>query len=101
MNVLFPVEAFVASGDLGGYVRTADSGNTVERGFCRQCGSQIFSRTVAPANALPIRIRAGTLDDLSAVAPEAYIWVDSAPPWASFAPGLPKFAKGPGSARVE
>ena len=77
----------------------ADSGNTVERGFCPQCGAQLFSRTVAPAGQ-PIRVRAGTLNDPDLQGPQAYIWVDSAPKWASFDPALPKFARGPGSKTV-
>jgi hypothetical protein len=45
----------------------------------------------------PIRVRAGTLDDPELQAPQGYIWVESAPAWAVFAPGLPKLSKGPGS----
>lgn len=101
VNVLFPEEAFAARGDLGTFRMTADSGNTVERGFCRQCGAQIYSCTVMPPASQPIRVRAGTLDDPGLAAPSAYIWAASAPAWAPFDPALPKFAEGPGSARME
>lgn len=100
VNVLFPAGAFVSTGDLGLFRRTADSGNTVERGFCRSCGAQVFSRTLGTADAASIRIRAGTLDDPGLIAPQCYIWVDSAPAWASFDPSLPRHARGPGSPRV-
>ena len=97
VNVLFPAESVTYSGDLTTLRLVADSGNTVERGFCPTCGSQMYSRTVEPAGTQPIRVRAGTLDNPQLRAPQAYIWVDSAPAWAVFAPDLPKFSKGPGS----
>ena len=96
VNVLFPDEAVSYSGEIATSTRTADSGNTVERGFCPACGSQIYSRTVQPAGQ-PIRIRAGTLDNPELLAPQALIWVDSAPSWASLDPALPHYSKGPGS----
>src|SRR5262245_30997788 len=62
VNVLFPEDAVRYEGEMGRIERTADSGNTVERGFCLSCGSQMYSRTIEPKG-LPMRIRAGTLDD--------------------------------------
>ena len=101
VNVLFPEEALTLTGNLGTYRMTADSGNTVERGFCKTCGAQIFSRTVTGDARPPIRIRAGPLDNAGLIAPDAYIWVASAPPWAPFDPALPKYARGPGLERLE
>lgn len=94
VNVLFPVEAVQFDGKLTTIRKTADSGNTVERGFCPQCGSQMYSKTVEPAG-LPIRIRAGTLDDPELMAPTAVIWTASAPSWAQIDPELPQFAGPP------
>jgi hypothetical protein len=94
VNVLFPEEAVRFDGEIGTYEMTADSGNTVERGFCPKCGSQIYSKTLSPAG-LPIRIRAGTLDNPELMAPTAIIWSESAPTWAALDPGLPHFPKGP------
>lgn len=93
VNVLFPEEAVHYSGEIATLVKTADSGNSVERGFCPKCGSQMYSKTVEPQGA-PIRIRAGTLDDPELMAPQATIWVDSAPSWAPLDPDLPQFPKG-------
>lgn len=103
VNVLFPADAFACTGPVSTISLTADSGNTVERGFCPGCGAQIYSRTVAAVDGAepPIRIRAGTLDDPGLCAPQAYIWAQSAPSWAPFDPALPRFAKGPDSARME
>ncbi|MBC2664718.1 GFA family protein [Novosphingobium flavum] len=100
VNVLFPEEAVTWSGEITTIIKQADSGNTVERGFCPQCGSQLFSRTVDPQGA-PIRIRAGVLDDPDLCPPSSAIWVSSAPRWAVFDPNLPKFSKGPDSPQVE
>lgn len=94
VNVLFPEEAVAFTGEITTIERTADSGNTVERGFCPQCGAQLYSKTVNPGG-LPMRIRAGTLDDPELIAPQAIIWTDSAPSWASLDPALPHHPKGP------
>jgi hypothetical protein len=94
VNVLFPEEAVVYRGDITTLELIADSGNRVERGFCPKCGSQMFSRTVEPSG-LPMRVRAGTLDDPELMAPQSIIWTSSAPSWAALDPNLPHFAKGP------
>jgi hypothetical protein len=94
VNVLFPEEAVRFTGELTTIVKVAESGNTVERGFCPVCGSQMYSKTVEPKGP-PIRIRAGTLDDPELIAPTAIVWTESAPSWAVLDPGLPHFPKGP------
>ena len=95
VNVLFAAEALQLSGKITMLERTADSGNTVERGFCPTCGSQIFSRS--PGTDLPIRIRAGSLNDRELMAPQAIIWASSAPSWAAPNIALPRHEKGPDS----
>ena len=94
VNVLFPEASVHYEGRLSTIRLTADSGNTVERGFCPECGSQMYSRTIEPAG-LPIRVRAGTLDDPELMPPQAQIWVSSAPSWAPLDPNLPQYPKAP------
>jgi hypothetical protein len=94
VNVLFPESAVHYEGVMSTFRMTADSGNTVERGFCSACGSQMYSRTVTPPG-LPMRIRAGTLDNPELMAPHAIIWAASAPNWAKLDPDLPHFPAGP------
>jgi hypothetical protein len=94
VNVLFPENAVHFEGHISKLEKNADSGNTVERGFCPTCGSQIYSRTNNPTG-MPIRIRAGTLDNPELKPPEAIIWTDSAPGWAVLDPALPHHPKGP------
>ena len=90
VNVLFPENAVRYQGELSKIRLTADSGNTVERGFCPQCGAQMYSRTVEPAG-LPIRVRAGTLDDPDIARPAATIWTAQAPAWACVDESLPSW----------
>ena len=71
------------------YARTADSGNTVTRAFCPECGSPVFL-TVSTRPDL-VGLRAGTLDDPSAFQPEAHIFVRSAQPWDHLDPALPRY----------
>ena len=92
-NVLFPEEAVVYSGEIATMLKTADSGNTIERGFCPKCGSQLYSKTVEPKGVAPLRVRAGTLDDPEIMAPQAVIWTRSAPSWAVFDPNLPRYER--------
>jgi len=94
VNVLFPEEAVTITGDLALFTMIADSRNTVERGFCKTCGSQIYSRTVTPKG-LPMRVRAGTLDDPELCAPTAAIWTESAPSWAPIPDHFTRHPKGP------
>ncbi len=94
VNVLFPEEAVRYEGGMTTLRLVADSGNTVERGFCPKCGAQMYSKTVEPPG-LPMRVRAGTLDDPELMAPTAIIWAASAPSWAPLDPDLPHYPKGP------
>ncbi len=100
VNVLFPEDAVQFTGEITVIEKVADSGNTVQRGFCPTCGSQMFSRTVKPAGS-PIRIRAGTLDNPELMPPSAANWVDSAPSWAVFDAKLPRHSKGADSPVIE
>jgi len=65
---------------LGDYTITADSGQSVTRQFCRQCGSPLF--TLAENNPGFIWIKAGSLDDRSWLAPTDSCWTNSAAAWA-------------------
>jgi len=94
VNVLFPESAVHYRGEIATIAMTADSGNRVQRGFCPQCGAQLYSKTLTQP-APPMRVRAGTLDDPEIAPPQAAIWTSSAPSWAVFDPALPKFPKGP------
>ncbi len=85
-----PVIAFrVTKGEARFYTVTADSGNTVSRGFCSNCGAPLFSRLSGMPDV--IGVRAGSLDDLSWHRPAADIFTKSAQPWDYMNPELPKY----------
>ena len=96
VNVLFPEEDVVYRGEMTIMSMVADSGNTVERGFCKACGSQMYSKTVSGPEQ-PMRVRAGTLDDPEISPPSLIIWGPSAPSWAPFPEGMKVLVAGPGS----
>ncbi len=85
---VFRREDVAVSGSLADYVCKADSGSTMHRRFCSQCGTQIFSE--AEERPGVTFIRAGTLDDPDLAVPSATIWTRSAPAWACFDPDLPE-----------
>lgn len=84
-----PASCFrITKGEPRLYVTTADSGNTVTRGFCPECGTMVLLRVSARPDL--VAIRAGTLDDPSVFRPEADIFISSAQPWDVMDPALPK-----------
>jgi hypothetical protein len=85
--VCFPKAAFSVEGELRDYTSVADSGNTMHRRFCPQCGTPMFSE--AEARPQLIFVRAGTLDDAEIARPAATIWTSRAPSWACIDPALP------------
>jgi len=93
-NVLFPADAAHFEGTVHTVEKLADSGRRIERGFCSECGSHLYART-QDVPSVPIRIRAGTLDNPELKAPADVIWTSSAPSWAVIDPDLPSFPKQP------
>jgi len=95
----FVTAAYVAKSGLTvtGEVRYHDtqvkSGNTVSRGFCRECGAPVLL-TVSGFPAL-VGIFVGSLDEPSRVRPTMEIWTVSAQPWDHLDPALSKFETQP------
>ena len=89
VNVIFPSDAIKVSGEPAKYEKTADSGNTVTRRFCANCGTQMFSDSSGRTGHTVVRV--GTLDEPSAVKPTTNIWVASAPSWACVDSSLDHF----------
>jgi len=71
------------------YTVTGNSGNTVSRGFCAECGSPLFSRLSGMSDVVGVRV--GSLDDPSHYRATMDIFVASAQPWDHMNPELPKF----------
>lgn len=87
VNACFPADALQVEGEVRWHASVADSGNRMQRGFCPQCGTPLFSN--AEARPHLTFIRAGALDDPGIAAPQMTIWTSAAPEWACFNPDIP------------
>jgi hypothetical protein len=72
------------------YAAKTDSGRTLTREFCVECGSPLFAWTENI-----FAVTAASLDDPAGVQPSMAIWLDSAQPWAPIPSHLERFAKNP------
>lgn len=90
---LTPTAAFeVTRGEAKIYHSVGDSGGDVQRAFCPECGTPLWS--VPPDDSFrPVKL--GALDDSSDLAPMLHLYTDSAQPWHLMHEGLPKFPKSP------
>jgi hypothetical protein len=78
---------------------TADSGRTLYRFFCGDCGSPLFSRReLTPEN---MSLRIGTLDNAPPMKITANIWTHSARPWAYIDPASQQFPGQPDAPAVK
>jgi hypothetical protein len=88
VNAIFRKDDLTASGPLTDYVCIADSGSTMHRRFCAQCGTPVFAQAEARPHLVGVLV--GALDNPNLVRPSAIIWTKSAPDWACFDPALPQ-----------
>jgi hypothetical protein len=90
--IVVPADALkITKGQPKYYAVKADSGRTISRGFCQDCGSTMLGKVAEQPAALAIT--AGSLDDPSRYQPSADIYISSAQPWDHMNPALPKHAK--------
>jgi hypothetical protein len=85
---------FEGEENLATFVDRGESGNPVNRRFCKKCGSPIVSLVEMMPNLT--FIKAGTLDDKSWLRPTMHVWCDSAQPWVQIPAGMTRFPKNPG-----
>jgi hypothetical protein len=88
-----PQAALQVEGTLKTFNDQGDSGKTLYRRFCPECGSSIMDE----AEAMPgmVMILTGTLDDPSWVKPQMEIFCDSAQPWVKLEGDQRRFPKMP------
>jgi len=85
VNAVIPASAFkLTRGTLKRYDSLADSGRTLYRFFCGDCGSPIYSQRATSPETLVVR--AGSLDEAGDMKITANIWTRSARPWAYIDP---------------
>lgn len=68
------------------------SGSTVQRYFCGNCGSPIYSAIDAAPDM--IFLKTGTLDDTSGFQVQFHAWCDSKQDWVQLEEGVPTMAQG-------
>ena len=66
------------------FVIRADSGRTLHRYFCGDCGSPLYAHRETGTER--IVVKAGTLDDSSGLKITTHIWTKSARPWSHIDP---------------
>ena len=85
VNAVVPASAFrITRGTPKRYDAKADSGRTLHRYFCGECGSPIYSPRAN--NTERVVVRAGTLDQADGQKITAHIWTRSKRPWAYIDP---------------
>lgn len=92
VNVIVSNDDFTITGETRRYLDTGDSGGHLDRHFCPDCGSSLF--TIAESFQGVTILKAGTLDDTLWVKPETQIFRDSAQEWIPMLNELKTFARG-------
>jgi hypothetical protein len=100
VNAWIASSAFrITHGEPRRFTKVADSGRTLHRFFCADCGSPIYSqREVMPEM---MTLRAGTLDQPPPMKLVAHIWTASARPWAHIDPATQRFPGQPDAPAVK
>ncbi|MEM7466769.1 MAG: GFA family protein [Pseudomonadota bacterium] len=75
------------------YVKQSDAGNTVERGFCGECGSPVT--ILEPHRPKLIFLHAGSLDEPNQHQPTMDIFASRANHWDKLDPAIDKFDEMP------
>ncbi|MGB7182151.1 MAG: GFA family protein [Burkholderiaceae bacterium] len=89
-NILVDTDKFkYTSGEPKVFVDTGDSGVQLNRAFCGNCGSSLFSQRHNMMNKLVLK--AGSLDDSSDAKVVMNIWRQSARPWVLTDPEVSTF----------
>ncbi|HZL01311.1 MAG TPA: GFA family protein [Caulobacteraceae bacterium] len=81
----------IVAGSPKAFTTQGDSGATVSRHFCADCGSPLF--TSSPRRPEWVFAKAGALDDPFVVKPDCEIWASSETPWARIPVGIVRHDK--------
>lgn len=91
VNLVMRESDYEQSGDTAVYVDSGDSGSPVYRHFCSNCGSPILAKTtLAPGKVV---LKAGSLDSMDGLQPQAEIYTDHAVQWCAPVSGAKRFAQ--------
>jgi hypothetical protein len=75
------------------YRRPTQSGAHTICWFCRTCGTRVYHQSLRSLEF--VTLKAGTLDDTTAVAPVAHLWVKRKQPWVQLSADVPRYATQP------
>ena len=92
-TLFVPESSVKITGEVKYHESTGSSGTKAKRGFCPNCGSQLFGKPEAFPGMLAIR--AGSLDDPSQYKPQVDIFTSRAPVRDCMDPSRAKFAEMP------
>lgn len=93
INARVPASAFrLVTGNTKVFRKPADSGRMLERHFCADCGSPIFTQHADSHEQVILKI--GSLDQQEGMKLAANIWMRSRPSWATVDPTVPAFEEG-------
>ena len=73
-NLFVPENKVEICGSFSSYTHTSDSGSTMTKRFCPNCGSLLFGKNSAKPNV--ISIRAGTVDQVEVIKPVINLFMD-------------------------
>lgn len=97
----FATNIFVKGDDLAitqgapkSYQHTVDSGNTMTKEFCADCGSQLFGSSSGATGMKSVKV--GSIDDAAFVKPEIEVYVSKALPFTHLSEATEHFEKGRG-----
>lgn len=72
--------------------KNTDSGNAVQRYFCGNCGSPIYSKV--PSMAGMLFLKTGTLNDTQSFTPQFQAYCETKQNWVELVDGVPQMARG-------
>jgi hypothetical protein len=92
--IAVPKDTLSVQGKLNSFSKPGDTGQSMTRSFCPECGSGVLDEAAVMPGLVMINV--GSLDDPSWVKPGMQIYCDSAQPWVELGGGMQSFAKMPG-----
>lgn len=93
VSIIMKRSGFEVTGNLKSWERPTDAGGVAVCWFCPDCGNRIYHEN--PAMQEFIRLKPGTLEDTSALEPQAHVWTCRQQPWMAKINDLPKIEKQP------